>query len=321
MRALVHREYGAGLELREMEEPSLREGDVLVRVRAASVNPIDWHTYTGTPLLARAAFGLRRPRSGRLGFDFAGIVEAFGSAVADVRVGDAVYGGQQGSFAERLAVPAGHLAPKPANLSFEQAATVPVAGLTALRALRDIGAVRAGQEVLVLGASGGVGSFAVQIARAFGALVTGVCSAPNVELVRALGAQRVVDYAREDVTRSGRRFDLVLDIAGGTSWSDLVRVLAPRATVALIGGPKSNRWIGPLDHFAGLRLASLWSRRRARIVLATSNRADLTALAALIESGAVTPVLERTFDLEHAAEALACVGGGHGRGKVALTLP
>lgn len=320
MRALVHAEYGAALGVRDVDEPGMRERDVLVNVRAASVNPIDVHFFTGTPYFARASFGLRRPRSGRLGFDFAGTVQAVGSQVSRVRPGDEVYGCQQGCLAERIAVPADHLAPKPANLSFEQAAPVPVAGLTALDALGGKEAALAGRRVLVYGASGGVGTFAVQLARSFGATVTGVCSTANVELVQTLGAERVVDYTREDVTRGGQRFDLVLDIAGGRSWSDLAPVLAPRAVVALIGGPKTNRWIGPLDHFAKVWLASLWSRRRARVVFAAPDHANLTFLKERLESGAVQTILGACYDWTDAAAALAQVGSGHTRGKIVLTV-
>jgi NADPH:quinone reductase-like Zn-dependent oxidoreductase len=327
MRALIHTDYGSPdgaslpIELRELDDPTPRDGEVLVRVRAVSINPIDWHFLTGTPYVARLAFGLRKPRSGRLGHDLAGTVEAVGSGVARVRTGEDVYGAQTGSFAELLSVPESNLATKPANLSFEQAAAVPVAGLTALQALRDKGKLLAGQMALIHGASGGVGTFAVQLAKVLGAEVTGVCSTANVDLVRSLGADRVVDYTREDFTRGEQRFDLLLDLAGGRSWSDLRRVLAPRATVVLIGGPKANRWLAPLDHWAKVMLASVGSGRKVVPFLAHASSADLTTLEALFESGAIQPVIERRYDLSEAAQAFAHVGKGHARGKVVLSFP
>ena len=238
MRAAVRDRYGPPdvVELRESAKPEAADGEVLVRVRATSVNPADWYEVSGTPYFGRIAGGLRRPKSSRLGTDFAGTVEAVGKDVTQFRPGDEVFGGRSGAFAEYVTVPEDRaIVPKPAGVSFEQAAAMPIAGLTALQGLRDKGGIQAGKQVLVNGASGGVGTFAVQIAKSFGAEVTGVCSTRNVELVRSLGADHVVDYTREDFTRGGRRYDIVLDVAGSRSWSEIKRVLDLHATVVLVG--------------------------------------------------------------------------------------
>ena len=246
MKAIVYSRFGSPdvLELREVDQPKAGEGEVLVRVRAASVNPADWYLMTGAPLVARAQMGLRGPKTGRLGVDLAGVVEAVGGAVTRLRVGDEVFGAGAGTLAECVAVPEASLVLKPAGLSFEQAAAVPVAALTALQGLRDEGRVQPGQRVLINGASGGVGTFAVQLASSFGADVTGVCSTRNVAMVRSLGADQV-DYTQEDFTRTGRRYDLLLDVAGGRSWPECVRVLDPQAALVLVGAPKGNRLLGP----------------------------------------------------------------------------
>jgi NADPH:quinone reductase-like Zn-dependent oxidoreductase len=258
MKAIAHHRFGLrdGLELREVDTPALTDDGVLVRVRASSVNPAEWFVVTGRPYLARPAMGLRRPKDLVPGADFAGTVEAVGSAVTGLRPGDAVFGGSgSGTLAEYLCVRE-TVVPKPANLSFEQAAAVPTGAVTALQGLRDKGRIRPGQAVLINGASGGVGTFAVQLAKAFGAEVTGVCSTRNVELVRSLGADHVIDYTREDFTRGGRRYDLLLDVAGSRSWPECRRVLHRDATLVVVGGPKTNRWLGPLGHVAGM----LWRR-------------------------------------------------------------
>jgi NADPH:quinone reductase-like Zn-dependent oxidoreductase len=233
------------LELREIDQPEAADDEVLVRVRAASVNPADWYAMTGSPYVARPQMGLRTPKT-RLGIDFAGVVEAVGGKVTRSRPGDEVFGAGAGSLAEYVAVPEDALVLKPANVSFEQAAAVPVAGLTALQGLCDKGRVEPGQQVLINGASGGVGTFSVQLAKSFGAEVTGVCSTRNVDLVRSLGADQVVDYTQEDFTRADRRYDLLLDVAGSRSWAACRRVLHPRATLVMVGAPKGNRVLGPL---------------------------------------------------------------------------
>lgn len=308
------------MRIEEVERPEPADDEVLVRVRAASVNPADWYGVTGRPYVARPTTGLLRPRSGRVGVDLAGTVEAVGEAVTKLRPGDEVFGGRNGAVAEYVCVREERaIVPRPDNVTPEQAAAVPVAGLTALQGLRDHGRLQPGQRVLINGASGGVGTFAVQIARALGAEVTGVCSTRNVELVRSLGAGHVVDYTREDFTRSDRRYDLVLDVAGSRSWSEYRRVLAPRANL-VVGGPKSNRLLGPLGHVLGTRLAAVPSSRRAVFFIAKLNRPDLEALGDLLEAGAVTPVIDRRYELSEIADALRYLGEGHARGKVVVTV-
>jgi NADPH:quinone reductase-like Zn-dependent oxidoreductase len=324
VKAVVHHRFGSPdvLELQDADQPALTgDDDVLVRVHASSVNPAEWFAVTGTPYLARPATGLRRPREAVPGADFAGTVEAVGSAVADLRPGDAVFGGTaSGAFAEYVRV-SQTVVPKPANLTFEQAAAVPTAAVTALQGLRDHGRLRPGQTVLVNGASGGVGTFAVQLAKAFGAEVTGVCSTHNVELVRSLGADHVVDYTREDFTRSGRRYDLLLDVAGSRPWSDCRRVLGKDAALVVIGGPKTNPWVGPLGHVAGVRLASLRASQKVVFFVAKFNREDFLVLSELLETGKVTPVIDRRYELGDLPAALSYLGEGHARAKVVITVP
>ena len=322
MRAVVQDRFGPPemLELREVERPEAGDSQVLVRVRAASVNPADWYAMTGMPWLARPAMGLRRPRTGRLGVDLAGEVEAVGRNVTRFRPGDEVFGTGDGTLAEYVAVVEATLAGKPGRLSFEQAAAVPVAALTALQGLRDKGRLRPGQRVLVNGASGGVGTFAVQLAKALGAEVTAVCSTRNVEAARSLGADRVVDYTREDFTGSGRRHDLLLDVAGSRPWSACRRVLEPRGRLVLVGAPKGSRLLGPLGHIARVRLASLRASQKVVFFISKATSQDLTALAELLEAGTVTPSVERTYPLAEAADALRYLGEGHARGKLVVTV-
>lgn len=323
MKAVTYHRYGSPdvLDQGEVDQPVAGDGELLVRVRAVAVNPLDWHAVTGTPYFARLQSGLRRPKSQRLGVDFAGTVEAVGAGVTGFQPGDDVFGARDGAFAEYVCVRADRaVAPKPARLTFEQAAAVPIAALTALQGLRDKGRLQPGQQVLINGASGGVGTFAVQIAKALGAEVTGVCSTRNVDLVRSIGADRVIDYTREDLTRSDQRCDLLLDIAGSRSWSDCRRVLKPRATVVIAGGPKTNRLIGPLGQVVRQLLAGMLSSQRVTFFIATPNRADLVALQELLESGKVTPVIDRSYKLSEATEALRYMGDGHARGKVVLTV-
>ena len=321
MKAIVYRKYGLPdvLELRDVEKPAIVDDGVLVRVRAASVNPADWHTMTGKPYLMRAQSGPRGPKSERLGIDFAGTVEAVGEDVAEFREGDDVFGGSSGAFAEYVSARES-VAPMPGNLPFEQAASVPIAAVTALQALRDKGQVQPGQKVLINGASGGVGTFAVQIAKSFGAEVTGVCSTRNVELVRSLGADHVVDYTREDFTRGGRRYDIVLDVAGSRSWSEIKRVLDPHATVVLVGAPKGHRLLGPLRHILRMRLAAVPGSRKAAFFIAKFNKADMQALRELLEAGKVKPAIDRRYELGEIGDALRYVGEGHARGKVVVTI-
>jgi NADPH:quinone reductase-like Zn-dependent oxidoreductase len=323
MKAFTRTEYGSPdvLELRDVEKPSPAADEVLVRVRAASVNPVDWHELTGEPYVLRLQEGLRRPKSERLGADFAGTVEAVGSSVTRFRPGDEVFGVRNGAFADYLVVKEDRaVAPKPARLSFEQAAAVGVAALTALQGLRDKGQIRAGHKVLINGASGGVGTFAVQIAKSFGAHVTAVCSTPNVETARSLGADEVVDYTREDFTRSGKRYDLLLDIAGNRSWAERKRVLADEARLVVVGGPKKNRWIGPLGGMVKARVLSMGGSQSIVSFIAKPEREDLETLRELLEAGTMTPVIDRRYELGELREALSYLAEGHARGKIVITV-
>jgi NADPH:quinone reductase-like Zn-dependent oxidoreductase len=321
MKAIVRDKYGLSelLERGDVEKPELPDDGVLVRVRATSVNPVDWYDVTGRPWIARPMTGLRGPKSSPAGSDFAGTVEAVGKGVSDLQPADDVFGAANGSFAEYVCAKTG-VSRKPVNLTFEQAAAVPVAGLTALQGLRDHGRLQPGQKVLVNGGSGGVGTFAIQIAKALGAEVTAVCSTRNVEQARALGADHVVDYTQDDFTRHGQRYDLMLDIAGSRAWSDCKRVLGARATVVLIGGPKTSRLLGPLGHMAKLRLGSLRSSQKTVFFVAKINKSDLMMLRELLELGKVTPVVERRYDLSEIGEALRYLGEGHARGKIVVSV-
>jgi NADPH:quinone reductase-like Zn-dependent oxidoreductase len=321
MKSVAYHEYGSPdvLELQERDKPPVPDDGVLVRVHATSVNPMDWYFLTGRPYFVRIMTGLREPKNQVLGVDFAGTVESVGSGVKGLRPGDEVFGAGRGAFAEYVCVTEEGAVPRPVNLTFEQAAASPLAALTALQALRDQGRIQAGQKVLINGASGGVGTFAVQIAKSFGAEVTGVCSTRNVDLVRSIGADRVLDYTREDFTRGEQRYDLMLDIAGSRTWAECRRVLSPKAICVVIGGPRKNRWTGPLGHFVQLRLASLGGSRKVALFFARVSRQDLMALRALLEAGKVTPVIDRSYELSEVAEAFRYLGGGHARGKVVLT--
>jgi NADPH:quinone reductase-like Zn-dependent oxidoreductase len=322
MRAIVYDRYGPPdvLELREVDQPAVKDDQVLVRVHATSVNPADWHIMTGTPYIARLSGGLRAPRVRIPGIDLAGRVEAVGGNVTRFRPGDEVFGTGTKAFAEYAVVPEAGLAPKPANLTFEQAAAVPVAGVTALQGLRDKGRLQPGQKVLIIGASGGVGTFAVQLAKAFGADVTGVCSTRNVERVRSLGADQVVDYTQEDFTRSGRRYDLVFQVAGTASPSDLRRALTPKGTLVLCSGEGGGRLLGPVGRIVGALVRSrLWSQRAVMWIANTTTK-DLLDLKQLIEAGEVTPVIDRRYTLVEAPEALRYQGAGHTQGKTVITM-
>jgi NADPH:quinone reductase-like Zn-dependent oxidoreductase len=321
MKAIIHERYGRPkvLELRELDMPVPEDDQVLVRVHASSVNPVEWYGVTG-PYFARIGNGLRRPKDTTVGADLAGRVEAVGRAVEEFQPGDEVFGTSGASWAEYACARAERLGRKPANLSFEEAAAVPVAGITALQALRDKGRVQPGQKVLINGASGGVGTFAVQIAKSFGADVTGVCSTRNLELVQSLGADRVVDYTREDFTKRGERHDLMLDIAGSRSFFDFRRVLTPEATVVLVGGRMTYRGLGPLPHLLATILKSKGRSQTVTFFVAKITGEDLGVLRELLESGEVKPVIDRKYQLSAAAEALAYLGERHARGKVVITI-
>jgi NADPH:quinone reductase-like Zn-dependent oxidoreductase len=316
MKAALALRYGS-LVMRDVEKPEPAEGDVLVRVHATSLNAVDWYGLNGRPYFARPLMGLRKPKSSETGTDFAGVVEAVGVGVDGFAPGDEVYGCEGGAFAEYVVANTA-VARKPANLSFEEAAAVPLAGLTALQALRDHGALQSGQQVLVNGASGGVGTFAVQIAKALGAEVHAVCSTRNIEQARELGADRVFDYTREDFARSGARYDVLFDNAGNRSWPSMRRVLAPSGKVVLVGGPR-NRMLGPVGHIVRSKLASKLDRRTAAFFIAKPNRDDLAALRDLIEAGHVKPVIEQRYELAQIDEAMREMNG-HARAKRVVTV-
>jgi NADPH:quinone reductase-like Zn-dependent oxidoreductase len=320
----VHERYGppeAVVELRDLEKPTPADDEVLVRVRATSVNIAEWYAVTGRPWLARATTGLRRPKDVRLGVDYAGTVEAVGKDVTQFHPGDDVFGGRSGAYAEHVVAKEDRaIVRKPENVTFEQAAATGTAAITALQGLRDQGGLVPGQKVLIHGASGGVGTFAVQIAKALGATVTAVCSTPNVEIARSLGADRVVDYTQEDVTRSGERYDLALDIAGTRPFSQLRRVLEPDATVVVIGGPRANRLLGPLGHVVGSRLAALRASQKVAFFIAKFGKEDMETLRSFLEDGRMTSVVDSVYPLDEIADALRHMGGGHPRGKIVVTV-
>jgi len=323
MKGVVRRCYGSPEVVRyeDIAKPTAADDEVLVRVHAASVNPLDWHYLEGTPYLVRTDTGFGKPDDPRLGVDFAGTVEAVGKNVQRFKPGDEVFGGKIGAFAEYLTVrEARAVALKPSNVTFEQAAAVPIAALTALQALRDKGHVHAGQRVLINGASGGVGTFAVQIAKSFGAHVTGVCSTRNVELVRSIGADRVIDYTREDFTKDPERYDLIVDNVGTHSLLEYKRVLNPNGIYVMIGSVTTGNWFGffakPLE---GMVLSPFVSQKFG-VMLAQLDKGDLATLAALMAAGKVTPVIDRRYRLSEAADALRYVEAGHARGKVVLSV-
>lgn len=325
MKALVQDVYGSAdvLELRDIDRPAIADDDVLVEVRAAGVDPGVWHLMAGEPLLVRAmGFGFSKPKVPVRGRDVAGIVAQVGARVTRFRPGDEVYGTcESGSFAEYAAAPEEQLALKPTNLTFEQAAVVPISCVTALQGVRDSGRVTAGQRVMVIGAAGGVGAFAVQIATSLGARVTGVCSASKADLVRSLGAQDVIDYALEEIDRDGAVFDVIIDTAGNRSLSLLKRALAPNGTLVLVGGEHGGgRLLGGFERQMLAPLASLFRGQRMRGLVAKEGHVDLESVTALIESGAVTPVIDRSFALVDAPDAIRYVALGHAAGKVVVTV-
>jgi NADPH:quinone reductase-like Zn-dependent oxidoreductase len=319
MKAVICKSYGSPgvLTIEEIERPIPSDDEVLVRVKASSVNPAEWYAMTGL-FLARIGNGLFKPKDTRLGADYAGVVEAVGKNVTEFKSGDEVFGGKHGSFGEYICV-RDNIALKPSNISFEQAGGVAIAGLTALQGLRDHGRLQAGQKVLINGASGGVGTFAVQVARVLGAQVTAVCSTANVECARSLGADTVVDYTKEDFTRNGQQYDLVLDIAGNRSWREYKRLLKPDATVVMVGGPKTPL-IGPLSHIIRMRLASFRASQKVLFFVANFKREDFSVLQELMESGKVKPIVDRTYPLDRINEAMAYLGTGHARAKIVVTM-
>jgi NADPH:quinone reductase-like Zn-dependent oxidoreductase len=323
MKAAVRDRYGSPdvVELREIDGPVPADEEVLVRVRAASLNMADWYDVAGRPYVGRTQMGLRKPKTNRLGVDYAGTVEAVGGNVTEFRPGDEVFGGRNGAYADYVCARADRaIVLRPGNVTLEQAAAVPIAAITALQGLRDKGQLQAGQKVLINGASGGVGTFAVQIAKALGAEVTAVCSTGNVDIARSIGADHVVDYTEEDFTRSDERYDLMLDVAGSRSWSECRRVLTPQATLVIVGGPKTNRLLGPLGHLVKVRLAAVGSSQTVVFFIAKFNKPDMVVLQELLESGKVTSVIDRHYELSEIANALRYLGEGHAQGKVILTV-
>src|SRR5213592_1810342 len=325
MKAITYCNYGLGnLKLEEIEKPTPNDDQILVKVRAASVNPYDWHFVEGTPKIMRMmGVGLRKPKDTRLGVDFAGTVEAVGKNVTQFKPGDDVFGGKGGAFAEYVCRRAeGAVALKPANITFEQAASVNIAGITALQGLRDKGKVQAGQKVLINGASGGVGTFAVQIAKSFGADVTGVCSTRNVDLVRSLGADHIIDYTKEDFTKGEQHYDVILDNVPNHSLSECRQILNPNGKYVMIGGggPNDNRWIGPFGRVIHTLILSPFINQKMGMMMADANQNDLTILGDMMQSGKLKPVIDRTYKLDQVPDAIRYLEEGHARGKVVINV-
>jgi NADPH:quinone reductase-like Zn-dependent oxidoreductase len=324
VKAMVYTKYGPPdvLGSTEVEKPVPKDDEVLVKVRAASVNPADWHLLRGEPYIARLQLGLRRPKDKVLGCDVAGHIEAVGENVEMFRPGDGVFGSPFmhgfGAFAEYVSVPEDLLAPKPANISFEQAAAVPLAASTALQGLRDHGRIEPGHRVLIIGASGGVGTFAVQIAKYFGAEVTGVCSTRNVEMVRSLGADHVIDYTQEDFTQNGRKYDLIFQLAGTRSPLECRRALTSRGALVQISGDSDGRWIGPIDRIIKAIVLSPFVSQRMASFTVRPNKEDLRFLGRLIENGKLAPVIDRTYPLGETPEAIRYLEEGRARGKIVI---
>lgn len=327
MKAIVYCDYGvSNVKLQDIEKPTPADDQLLVRVRAVSVNPLDWHFIEGTPYIGRFLFGFgaRKPKETRLGVDFAGTVEAVGKNVTQFKPGDEVFGGRGGAFAQYICPRATRaVALKPANVSFEEAASVNIAGITALQAVRDKGKVQSGQKVLINGASGGVGTFAVQIAKSFGADVTGVCSTHNVDLVKSLGADHVIDYTKEDFTKGAERYDVMLDNVGNHSLSECRGVLTPNGKYVLIGGGGANEqgFLGGLGKALWAMVFSKFVNQQMGMMMADANQKDLTVLADMMQSGKLKPVIDRTYkSLGEIPDAIRYLEQGHAKGKVIVTV-
>ena len=323
MKAIVRDSYGSAdvLELREIDKPEIGDDEVLVRVHAAGVDRGVWHVMTGLPYLIRlAGYGLRAPKTPVLGADVAGVVEAVGNDVTRFQPGDEVFGIGKGSYAEYACAREDKLAPKPANLTFEQAAVVAISGLPALQGVRDHGKVRPGQKVLIIGASGGVGAYAVQLAKAFGAEVTGVCSTTKLDMVRSIGADHVIDYTHDDFAEGEQRYHVILDIGGNSSLSRLRRALTPTGTLVIVGGETGGRWLGGTDRQLRALLLSPFVGQKLGTFISRENHEDMIVLKELIEAGKVTPVIDRTFPLNEVPEAIRYLREGRARGKVVITV-
>ena len=322
MKAIVNRCYGSPdvLTFEDIEKPTPADNEVLVKVQAAAVNPLDWHYMRGSPYLMRLGTGIGAPNDSKMGVDFAGTVEAVGDKVTQFKPGDEVFGGRSGAFAEYVVIPDDRAVRlKPANITFEQAASVPIAAITALQALRDKGQLKPGQKVLINGASGGVGTFAVQIAKSFGAEVTGVCSTRNVEMVRSIGADHVFDYKKENYTESGQQYDLIIDNVGNHSLSANRRVMAPDGILVIIGGSKGN-WLGPLMRPIKALMYSPFVSQEFILILAKMDGDDLATLGELMQAGNVTPVIDRSYTLSEVPDAIRYSEEGHARGKIIINV-
>jgi NADPH:quinone reductase-like Zn-dependent oxidoreductase len=322
VKAIVYHEYGPPDVLRceEIEKPTPGDSEVLLRVRAAALNPYDWHFMRGEPYGIRLMSGLGKPKNKRLGADVAGVVETVGRSVTQFKPGDAVYGLCQGAFGEYVCTAESKLVKKPDGMTFEQAASIPIAGLTALQSLRDKGKIQPGQRVLVNGASGGVGTFGIQIAKAFGANVTGVTSTRNVELVRSIGADDVIDYTKQDFTKGTQRFDLILDCVGNHSFSEYCRVLNPGGKIIGAGGKTDNWMLEPIGRMISTAVQSLFVSQKQVSIFAKMNQADLLAINELLTSGKVTPVIDRRYELDDLPEGMRYLEEGHARGKVVIVI-
>jgi NADPH:quinone reductase-like Zn-dependent oxidoreductase len=321
MRAIVQDSYGPGDQWRlaEIDRPDIADSEVLVKVHAAGMDRGTWHAMTGLPYLGRLYFGLRKPKRPVPGLDVAGTIVAIGTDVTRFAVGDEVFGISKGSFAEYAAAREDRLVPKPSNITLEQASVVAISGLTALQSLRDAGRVKAGQRVLIIGASGGVGTFAVQIAKTFGVDVTGVCSTSKTDLVTSIGADHVIDYTRDDFADGQQRYDLVLDIGGNSPLARLRDALTPRGTLVIVGGEDSGRWTGMRRQLHALAVSPL-ARQRLTIRIPKETHADIERLAELCKDGQLTPVIDRTFPLSEAADAIRYLEAGRARGKIAIAV-
>jgi len=322
MKAIVYYKYGAPvdvLKLQDIDKPLIKDDEVLVRVQAASIHAGDWLMMRGQPYIARPAFGLLKPKDPVAGTDVAGHVEAVGKNVKQLQPGDEVFGWCKGAFAEYACAGEDQFVLKPANLTFEQAAAVPTSAFTALQALRDPGKVQPGQKVLIIGASGGVGTFAVQIAKAFGAEVTGMCSTRNVDMVRSIGADHVIDYTQEDLTKSGERYDLILDMAGNRSLSEHRRALSPKGSLVLVGG-RGGPWLMGMGRTIKALMLSPFVSQKMPFFISLSNKEDLAVLKELIEAGKITPVIDKTYPLSETPDAVRHVDEGHTQGKTVITV-
>ncbi|KXK12731.1 MAG: alcohol dehydrogenase [Chloroflexi bacterium OLB14] len=321
MKAIVHQKYGLPdvLEFVEIEKPAPKDDEVLIKVRASSVNAAEWHGMTGLPISRLLGGGLFKPKDIRLGVDFSGVVERLGKDRTDFKIGDEVFGARSGAYAEFVSVK-NIIIPKPKNISFEEAASVPTAAITALQGLRDYGKIQAGQKVLINGASGGVGTFAIQIAKAFNTEVTAVCSTKNVEMAKSLGADFVIDYSKQDFTLLDKKFDLILDIAGTKSWREYKRIMKPEAQYVIVGAQKSTGLIGPLKHVIKIKLSAWREKIKPAFFIAKFDKADMTLLKEMLESGAVKACVEKVYPLEKTADAMRRFGEGHVQGKIVIRM-